>query len=116
MAETVKSHSILKLKKGFRVFLTISVVMIVTLLMGWAGMEHPEKASALHHWMEKTGILWRVWRFGLYLGLAWGSWKIWQRTIHQPEYRAILIRMRVISLLFIVLGEYVLSGSIEVMQ
>lgn len=113
MTEIPKSYVIQLVRKSLRASLIITLVIIITLVTGWLGLTHPEKASALHHWMEKTGILWRVWRFGLYLVLAWGSWKIWQRTIHQPAYRATLIRMMVVSLLFIALGEYALSGTIE---
>ncbi|CAM4032455.1 hypothetical protein [Xenorhabdus thuongxuanensis] len=116
MVETVKSHSILKVKKGFRVLLVLIAVMVVTLLMGWAGMEYPEKMSALNQWIMKTKAVWLVWRGCLYVTLGWGGWKIWQRTIQQPEYRVTLIRVMVVSLLFILLGEYALSGSIEVTQ
>ncbi|WP_338803390.1 hypothetical protein WDV76_14620 [Xenorhabdus griffiniae] len=116
MAEIPKSCFIQSVRKSLRASLIITLVIIITLVTGWLGLTHPEKASALHHWMGKTAPLWQVWRYGLYLGLAWGSRKIWQRTIHQPEYRAILIRVMVVSLLFILLGEYALSGSIEVTQ
>ncbi|QTL40334.1 hypothetical protein HGO23_02665 [Xenorhabdus budapestensis] len=116
MTEIPKAYFIQLVRKSIRASLIITLVIIITLVTGWLGLTHSEKASALHHWMEKTGPLWRVWRYGLYLGLAWGSWKIWQKTTHQPEYRATLIRMMVVSLLFIVLGEYALSGSVEVTQ
>ncbi|MBD1228887.1 hypothetical protein [Xenorhabdus griffiniae] len=113
MTEIPKDYVIQLVRKSLRASLIITLVIIITLLTGWLGLTHPEKASVLHHWMEKTGILWRIWRFGLYLVLAWGGWKIGQRTTHQPEYRAALIRMMVVSLLFILLGEYALSDSIE---
>ncbi|MDC9606685.1 hypothetical protein [Xenorhabdus griffiniae] len=116
MAETVKLHSILKVKTGFRVLLVIIAVMVVTLLMGWAGMEYPEKMSALNQWIMKTKAVWLVWRGCLYVTLGWGGWKIWQRTTYQKTHRAALIRMIVVSLLFILLGEYALSGAIEVTQ
>ncbi|CAM4015266.1 hypothetical protein XETH111194_16775 [Xenorhabdus thuongxuanensis] len=116
MAEIPKFCFIQSVRKSLKASLIIILVIIITLVTGWLGLTHPEKASALHHWMEKTGILWRVWRFGLYLGLAWGSRKIWQKTVQQPAYRATLIRVMVVSLLFILLCEYALSGSIEVTQ
>ncbi|MEQ1976994.1 hypothetical protein [Xenorhabdus sp. SGI240] len=113
MAETIKSHSILKVKKGFRVLLAIIVVMAITLLMGWAGMAYPEKMSALNQWMVETKSIWRVWRGCLYATLGWGGWKIGQVVKRRPEYRAPLMRMMVACLLLILLGEYVLSGHLE---
>ncbi|MDC9589543.1 hypothetical protein PSI23_09520 [Xenorhabdus sp. XENO-10] len=103
-------------RKSIRVSLIITLVIIITSVTGWLGLTHPEKAAALHHWMEKTGEAWLIWRWCLYAVLAWGSWKIWQRTTYQKTHRAALIRMMVVSLLFILLGEYALSGAIEVMQ
>ncbi|MDC9595097.1 hypothetical protein [Xenorhabdus sp. IM139775] len=39
-----------------------------------------------------------------------GGWKIWQAAKRRPECRAALLRMMAVSLLFILLGEYALSG------
>ncbi|KLU15217.1 MULTISPECIES: hypothetical protein [Xenorhabdus] len=113
MAKIPKSCVIQLARKSIRASLIITLVISITLVTGWLGLTYPEKASALHHWMGKTGSLWQVWRCGLYLVLAWGSWKIWQRTIHQLEYRTTLIRVMVVSLLFILLCEYALSGTLE---
>ncbi|OTA19821.1 exported protein [Xenorhabdus beddingii] len=108
MAETTKSSRFARLLKTVMV---IMVMVVITCLAGWAGLSHPEKASALHHWMEKTGPVWRVWRLCLYLALGWCSGKIWQRVKYQPEYRPYLIRMMLASLLFMLLCEYALSDS-----
>ncbi|MGJ0624671.1 hypothetical protein [Xenorhabdus bovienii] len=103
-------------RKSLRVSLIITLVIIITFVTGGLGLAYPEKAAALHHWMEKTGEAWLIWRGCLYTALGWGSWKIWQRTTYQKAHRAALIRMMVASLLFILLGEYALSGAIEVIQ
>ncbi|MBD2785961.1 hypothetical protein ID858_16115 [Xenorhabdus sp. DI] len=110
MAEITKAQVIRLVKKGFRTALIITVVTIITLVMGGAGLNHAEKFTDLYHWIAKTKPLWLVWRLGLYLVLGWGGWKIWQVTKTKPEYRAVLIRIMAVSLLFILLGEYALSG------
>ncbi|MBD2814920.1 hypothetical protein ID850_09115 [Xenorhabdus sp. Flor] len=97
-------------KKGFRAVLIITVVTIITLVMGRSGFNHAEKLTDLYHWIAKTKPFWLVWRLGLYLMLGWGGWKIWQATKSKP-YRAALLRMMAVSLLFILLCEYTLSAS-----
>ncbi|WP_273571898.1 hypothetical protein [Xenorhabdus griffiniae] len=92
--------------------LLIALVMVISLAAGWAGLHQAEKLTRMHHWVTETGGYWLVWRLGLYAVLGWGSWKIGQKITHQPAHRAVLIRMRVSSLLFILLGEYALSGNI----
>ncbi|PHM22842.1 hypothetical protein [Xenorhabdus ehlersii] len=99
-------------RKGVALSLIIALVMIITVATGWVGLHQAEKLTEMHHWVTETGGFWLVWRLGLYAVLGWGSWKIGQKTTHQPAHRAVLIRMRVSSLLFILLGEYALSGNI----
>ncbi|WP_338883071.1 hypothetical protein [Xenorhabdus sp. TH1] len=89
------------------------LVMVITVATSWIGGHQAEKLHHIHHWVTETGGVWLVWRLGLYAVLSWGGQKIWQRVKHLPEYRAMLIRMMVASLLFILLGEYALSGTIE---
>ncbi|CDH32755.1 hypothetical protein [Xenorhabdus bovienii] len=100
-----------RLKKGAGIALAIAAVIILTLLTGWAGMRYPEHLSAFRHGMENHQSLWLVWRLSLYTLLVWGSRKLFQATQHKPVYRAPLIRMMTASLLFILLCEYALSGS-----
>ncbi|MDE9536673.1 hypothetical protein KKI91_18710 [Xenorhabdus bovienii] len=109
MAGNAKSW--LKLKKGAGIVLAIAAVIILMLLTGWAGMRYPENLSAFRHGMENHQSLWLVWRLSLYTLLVWGSRKIFQATQHKPAYRAPLIRMMTASLLFLLLCEYALSGS-----
>ncbi|WP_340621570.1 hypothetical protein [Xenorhabdus siamensis] len=106
-----EKHSVFR--KGAVLSLLIVLVMGITLATGWAGVHQAEKFNRIHHWVTQTGGVWLVWRSGLYAILGWGGQKIWHRTKHLPEYRATLIRMMVASLLFILLGEYALSGHIE---
>ncbi|MEQ1966511.1 hypothetical protein ABLA30_05545 [Xenorhabdus nematophila] len=104
-------------KKGIMRSLLIALAMvIITIATGWVGLHQAENITGMYHWVTETGEAWLIWRVCLYAVLGWGSWKIWQRTIHQPAHRAALIRMMVASLLFILLGEYALSGAIEVIQ
>ncbi|CDG17203.1 hypothetical protein [Xenorhabdus doucetiae] len=110
MAEITKAQMIRLVKKGFRTALIITAVTIITLVMGGSGLNHAEKFTDLYHWIAKTKPFWLVWRLGLYLMLGWGGWKIWQVTKTKPEYRAALLRMMMVSLLFILLCEYALSG------
>ncbi|CDH04844.1 putative exported protein [Xenorhabdus bovienii str. oregonense] len=105
MAGNAKASS--RLKKGAGIALAIAAV----LLTGWAGMRYPEYLSAFRHGMENHQSLWLVWRLSLYALLGWGSRKIFQATQHKPAYRAPLIRMMTASLLFLLLCEYALSGS-----
>ncbi|MBE8597376.1 hypothetical protein [Xenorhabdus sp. BG5] len=104
------------LRKGVVLLLIIALVMVISLAIGWAGLHQAEKLTEIYHWVAETGEFWLVWRLCLYAVLCWGSWKIGQKATHQPAHRAALIRMMVVSLLFILLGEYTLSGSIEVTQ
>ncbi|KLU16142.1 MULTISPECIES: hypothetical protein [Xenorhabdus] len=101
------------LRKGVVLLLIIALVIVISLAIGWAGLHQAENITEMHHWVTETRGFWLVWRLCLYAVLGWGSRKIGQRTIHQPEYRATLIRVMVVSLLFIVLGEYALSGHLE---
>ncbi|MDC9589571.1 hypothetical protein PSI23_09695 [Xenorhabdus sp. XENO-10] len=87
--------------------------MVITVASGWAGLNQAENITRLHRWVTAIGKFWLIWRLCLYAVLGWGCRKIWQRTKHQAEHRATLIRMMVASLLFILLGEYALSGNIE---
>ncbi|MDE9536718.1 hypothetical protein [Xenorhabdus bovienii] len=100
-----------RLKRGIGLSLIIVLAMAVTLATGWAGMNYPDTLSALNRGMARHQSLWLLWRLSLYGGLLWGGWKIWQRVKHQAEYRTTLRRMMVVSLLFILLGEYALSAS-----
>ncbi|CDH18974.1 putative exported protein [Xenorhabdus bovienii str. kraussei Quebec] len=100
-----------RLKRGIGLLLIIALAMAVTLATGWAGMDYPETLSALNRWLARYQSLWLLWRLSLYGWLLWGGWKIWQRVKHQAEYRTTLRRMMVVSLLFILLGEYALSAS-----
>ncbi|CDG22226.1 putative exported protein [Xenorhabdus poinarii G6] len=111
MAETTKAQGIRLVKKGIRTALMITVVTIITLVIGGLGLHHAEKLTGLYHWIAKTKPFWLVWRLSLYLVLVWGGWKIWLITKDKQEYRAVLLRMMVVSLLFILLGEYALSAS-----
>ncbi|PHM45555.1 hypothetical protein [Xenorhabdus miraniensis] len=106
-----EKHSILR--KGAVLSLLIVLMVGITLATGWVGLHQAEKLNLIHHWVTETGGFWLVWRLCLYTVLGWGGKKIWQKTTHQPEYRAVLIRIMVVSLLFILLGEYALSGNIE---
>ncbi|MDC9597947.1 hypothetical protein [Xenorhabdus anantnagensis] len=106
-----EKHSVFR--KGAVLSMLIVLVMGITLATGWVGLHQAEKLNRIHHWVTETGGVWFVWRSGLYAGLGWGGQKTWQRVKHLPEYRAMLIRMMVASLLFILLGEYALSGTIE---
>ncbi|WP_340622327.1 hypothetical protein [Xenorhabdus siamensis] len=107
-----EKHSIFR--KGAVLSLLTVLVMGITFATGWVGLHQAENLSRLHHWMTATEGVWFVWRLSLYMILGWIGKKIWQKTTHQPVYRAALMRMMVASLLFILLGEYVLSGTIEV--
>ncbi|WP_099114989.1 hypothetical protein [Xenorhabdus miraniensis] len=106
-----EKHSIFR--KGVTLSLIIAFVVIITVVTGWTGLYQAKNITRLHHWVTATGGFWLVWRSGLYAVLGWGSWKIWQRVKHQAEHHATLIRMMVVSLLFILLGEYALSGYVE---
>ncbi|MBC8947294.1 hypothetical protein [Xenorhabdus indica] len=106
-----EKHSVFR--KGVALSLVIALVMIITVATGWVGLHQAEKLTEFRHWVTQTGGVWLVWRSGLYAILGWGGQKIWQREKHLPEYRAVLIRMMAVSLLFILLGEYALSGHVE---
>ncbi|MDC9597791.1 hypothetical protein [Xenorhabdus anantnagensis] len=101
------------LRKGVVLSLVIALMMVITVATGWVGLYQAENITRLHRWMTATGKFWLVWRLCLYAALGWGSRKIWQRVKHQAGHHATLIRMMVVSLLFILLGEYALSGHVE---
>ncbi|WFQ79970.1 hypothetical protein PXH59_01900 [Xenorhabdus sp. SF857] len=104
------------LRKGVVRLLIIALVMVISLAIGWAGLHQAEKFTEMYHWVIETKGFWLVWRLCLYATLGWGGWKIWQVVKCRPEYRAPLMRIMVASLLLILLGEYALSGTIEVTQ
>ncbi|MDC9615790.1 hypothetical protein PSI19_18320 [Xenorhabdus khoisanae] len=106
-----EKHSVFR--KGAVLSLLIVLVMGITVAVGWVGLHQAEKLNRIHHWLTQTGGVWFVWRLCLYAVLGWGGKKTWQRVKHQPEYRAMLIRMMAASLLFILLGEYALPGLME---
>ncbi|MBD2822828.1 hypothetical protein ID852_19590 [Xenorhabdus sp. 42] len=99
------------LKRGIGLSLIIALVMVVTLTVGWAGMNYPETLSALNRGLARYQSLWLLWRLSLYGWLLWGGWKIGQSVKHQAEYRTALRRIMGGSLLCILLGEYALSAS-----
>lgn len=100
-------------RKGVVLSLLIVLVMVITVAAGWVGLHQAETLTRIHHRVTETGGIWFVWRLGVYVVLGWGGQKTWQRVKHQPEYRAVLIRMMAASLLFILLGEYALSELME---
>ncbi|WP_340609781.1 hypothetical protein [Xenorhabdus bharatensis] len=104
-----EKHSVFR--KGAVLLLAIAVMMVITVAAGWVGLHQAEKLHRIHDWVTETGGVWLIWRLGLYAVLGWGGQKTWQRVKHLPAYRAALMRMMVVSLLFILLGEYALSGN-----
>ncbi|WP_340617122.1 hypothetical protein [Xenorhabdus entomophaga] len=99
------------LRKGVALSLIIALVMVITLATGRPGLQQAENLTQLHRWITDTGEFWLIWRLCLYAVLGWGSRKIWRRTQNQKTHRATLIRMLVVSLMFILLCEYALSGN-----
>ncbi|MBC8954855.1 hypothetical protein [Xenorhabdus sp. PB62.4] len=108
----MRAKTISVFRKGVALSLIIALVMIITVATGWVGLHQAENIIRMHHWVTETGRFWFVWRLGLYAVLGWSCRKIGQRVKHQTEHRVTLIRMRVSSLLFILLCEYALSGNI----
>lgn len=97
-----------RLKRVFIVTLTIACIMVVALLLANAGMNHPTGMATLRHWMNANRTAWLAWRLALYAALVFGLWKIWHAPGFKPAYRAPLLRIAVISTLFMLVCEYAL--------
>ena len=75
----------------------MALFMVVSLMMADTAMKHPTEAAAFRSWMQSTRYGWLMWRLALYALVAWGFWE---------AYRRPLLRISVVSVLFIALCEY----------
>lgn len=97
-----------RLKRIVSLTLAIAGIMVVALVLASAGMNHPTEMASLRHWMGAHRHAWLAWRLALYASLAFGLWKIWHAPGFKPVYRAPLLRITVVSTLFMLVCEYAL--------
>jgi hypothetical protein len=86
-------------------------MMLLALTLAHWGVNHPSESAALRDWMQRTRYGWLGWRLVLYVGLAWGFWKICQAPGCKPEYRQPLKRMAIAGAVFALLCEYSVFGG-----
>lgn len=84
----------------------MALFMVVSLMVADTAMKHPGEAAAFRRWMQSTRDGWLIWRLALYALVAWGLWKIRHAPGFREEYRRPLLRISVVSVLFIALCEY----------
>jgi hypothetical protein len=84
----------------------MALFMVVSLMMADTAMKHPTEAAAFRSWMQSTRYGWLMWRLALYALVAWGLWKIRHAPGFREAYRRPLLRISVVSVLFIALCEY----------
>lgn len=84
----------------------MALFMLVSLMVADTAMKHPDEAATFRGWMQSTRYGWLVWRLALYALTGWGLWKIRHAPGFREEYRRPLLRISVVSLLFIALCEY----------
>lgn len=102
---TARARRVLKL-----LVLLMAMTCIALSLAHW-GVNHPSESAALRDWMQRTRYGWLGWRLVLYVGLAWGFWKIWRAPGCKPEYRPALKRMAIAGAVFALLCEYSVFGG-----
>lgn len=86
-------------------------MMLLALTLAHWGVNHPSESAALRDWMQRTRYGWLGWRLVLYVGLAWGFWRIWHAPGFRPEYRPALRRMAIAGAVFALLCEYSVFGG-----
>ena len=84
----------------------MALFMVVSLMVADTAMKHPTEAAAFRSWMQSTRYGWLIWRLALYALVAWGLLKIRHAPGLQESYRRPLLRISVVSVLFIALCEY----------
>lgn len=84
----------------------MALFMVVSLMVADTAMKHPGEAAAFRRWMQSTRYGWLLWRLALYALVAWGLWKIRHAPGFREEFRRPLLRISVVSVLFIALCEY----------
>ncbi|WP_297201566.1 hypothetical protein [uncultured Pluralibacter sp.] len=84
----------------------MALFMVVSLIVADTAMKHPGEAAAFRRWMQSTRYGWLIWRLALYALVAWGLWKIRHAPGFREEFRRPLLRISVVSVLFIALCEY----------
>ncbi|WP_313685693.1 hypothetical protein [Pantoea sp.] len=84
----------------------MALFMAVSLMVADTAMKHPGEAAAFRRWMQSTRYGWLLWRLALYALVAWGLWKIRHAPGFREEFRLPLMRISVVSVLFIALCEY----------
>lgn len=84
----------------------MALFMVVSLMVADTTMKHPGEAAAFRRWMQSTRYGWLLWRLALYALVAWGLWKIRHAPGFREEFRRPLLRISVVSVLFIALCEY----------
>ena len=84
----------------------MALFMVVSLMVADTAMKHPGEAAAFRRWMQSTRYGWLFWRLALYALVAWGLWKIRHAPGFREEFRRPLLRISVVSVLFIALCEY----------
>jgi len=101
------------LRKSGRVIKTVVLFLLVfigiTFFGGWlasVGMQHPEEVASFKVWMGSHRYGWLAWRLMVYASLAWMFYKIWNAPGLKVEHRRPLVRIVVVSVLFVLVCEY----------
>ncbi|XNS25020.1 hypothetical protein IBZ12_01865 [Serratia ureilytica] len=100
--------------RGRRVLQMLALLagmMLLALTLAHWGVNHPNESAALRDWMQRTRYGWLGWRLVLYVGLAWGFWKIWHAPGFRSAYRPALRRMAIAGAVFALLCEYSVFGG-----
>jgi hypothetical protein len=98
------------LKHGLKLLCLFLALMAFMLLIAHFGLQNPDEAAAIKSWMTEHRYSWFILRLALYVGIGWGAWKIWHAPGFWAEYRRPLIRMLIVSAVFILICEWVLLG------
>jgi nucleoside recognition membrane protein YjiH len=86
--------------------LSLTIFMMVALIVAGLALSNPAETTSLLNGFNAYRFVWLAWRLTIYVFLGWNVWRISQAPTLRKEYRKPLIRMLLVSLMFVLLCEY----------
>lgn len=99
------------LSRVLLVMIALAGSLLVGLFIADHALKNPVHAMALQDWMERTRYVWLLWRLAVYMGIAWGICSLLRNRRLSSASRQSIIRLAVVSGVFTLLCELVISGG-----